>query len=49
MIRHAFTEAVFGPVDAIVDNAGTMLLGEVAAQPAGEWFCPAWSTAAPAR
>ncbi|WP_327351443.1 SDR family oxidoreductase [Streptomyces sp. NBC_01304] len=30
-------EAIFGPADAIVNNAGVMLLGEVAEQPAEEW------------
>ncbi|MFE0189639.1 SDR family oxidoreductase [Streptomyces sp. NPDC059008] len=33
----AEAEAAFGPTDAIVNNAGTMLLGEVAAQPAQQW------------
>ncbi|MCK7621613.1 SDR family oxidoreductase [Streptomyces sp. RS10V-4] len=41
--RHAVEEAVreaeerFGPVDAIVNNAGVMLLSRIADQPAEEW------------
>lgn len=30
-------EARFGPVDALVNNAGTMLLGRIADQPVDEW------------
>ncbi|MGW2597790.1 SDR family oxidoreductase [Streptomyces klenkii] len=30
-------EALYGPADLIVNNAGVMLLGEVARQPADEW------------
>ncbi|MEU7134988.1 SDR family oxidoreductase [Streptomyces sp. NPDC046261] len=30
-------EALYGPVDLIVNNAGVMLLGAVAHQPTGEW------------
>ncbi|WP_283112108.1 SDR family oxidoreductase [Streptomyces halobius] len=33
----AEAESVYGPVDAIVNNAGVMLLGEVAHQPTEEW------------
>lgn len=41
--RHAFTAAVqdaeqqFGPVDALINNAGVMLLGAIEQQDAGEW------------
>lgn len=41
--RHAFTTAVhdaeqqFGPVDALINNAGVMLLGAIEQQDAGEW------------
>lgn len=41
--RHAFSAAVqdaeqqFGPVDALINNAGVMLLGAIEQQDAGEW------------
>ncbi|MGW0882473.1 SDR family oxidoreductase [Streptomyces sp. NPDC002671] len=41
--RHAVEEAVreaeerFGPADAIINNAGVMLLGRIADQPVDEW------------
>lgn len=41
--RHAFTTAVhdaeqqFGPVDALINNAGVMLLGAIEQQDASEW------------
>ena len=30
-------QAVFGPVDCLVNNAGVMLLGQIDSQDAGEW------------
>ncbi|NGO77388.1 SDR family oxidoreductase [Streptomyces sp. YC504] len=33
----AEAEAAYGPVDALINNAGVMLLGRIADQDAGEW------------
>ncbi len=32
-------EALYGPVDALVNNAGVMLLGQIDTQKASEWKC----------
>ncbi|EGQ9764490.1 SDR family oxidoreductase [Vibrio alginolyticus] len=32
-------EALYGPVDALVNNAGVMLLGQIDTQEASEWKC----------